>query len=80
MVAPHYIQIDLCLSWLANEKCREQIQLKFYKKEVSNQLVIVKSSAIPSKIKGAALFSEVLRRLRNTFRDLPWAEKVEILT
>ena len=57
-----------------------KIQFKFYKKEVSNPLVIMKNSAMPFKIKRAALSSEVLRRLRNTSRDLPWAEKSEILT
>ena len=57
-----------------------RMQFKFYKKEVSNSLVIMKSSAMPFATKLAALSSEVLRRLRNTSRDLPWSEKADILT
>ena len=43
-------------------------------------MMIMKGSAMPFKVKRAALSSEVIRRLRNTSRDLSWAEKTEILT
>ena len=57
-----------------------QIIYKFYKKEVANKLLILKSSAMPFQVKRASLSQEVLRRLRNTRRDLPWSEKAEILS
>ena len=57
-----------------------QIRFEFFKNPVSNPLLISKDSAMPFKTKRAALSSEALRRLRNTSRELPWAEKVEILS
>ena len=45
-----------------------------------SSMMIMKGSAMPFKVKRAALSSEVIRRLRNTSRDLSWAEKTEILT
>ena len=57
-----------------------QIFYKFYKKKVSNPLLMLQSSAMPEKVKRATLTEEGIRRLRNTKRELPWEEKAEILS
>ena len=57
-----------------------QIYYKFYKKKVSNPLLMLQSSAMPEKVKRATLTEEGIRRLRNTKRELPWEEKAEILS
>ena len=57
-----------------------QCSYKFYKKKVSNPLLMLESSAMPMKVKRTCLVQEGLRRLRNTRRDLPWDEKAEILS
>ena len=56
------------------------IEYRFYKKEVSNHLVMLARSAMPNNIKRNSLVQEVIRRLRNTRRDLPWSEKAAILS
>ena len=57
-----------------------KIEYKFYKKEMSNHRVMLARSAMPPNIKRNSLAQEVIRRLRNTSRDLPWSEKAAILT
>ena len=57
-----------------------QIIYKFYKKEVSNNLVILNKSAMPMKVKRITCIQGVIRRLRNTKRELSWSIKREILT
>ena len=57
-----------------------QIVYKFYKTEVSNNLVILNRSAMPRKVKRITCIQEVMRRLRNTKRKLSWSIKREILT
>ena len=52
----------------------------FYKKPLSNDRVILASSAMPHNVKMATMVNEAIRRLRNTSRSLPWATKVDILT
>ena len=59
---------------------RNQCTYKFYKKKVSNPLLMLESSAMPMKVKRTCMVQEGLRRLRNTRRDLPWNQKVEILS
>ena len=49
-----------------------QIIYKFYKKKVSNNLVILNKSKIPAKVKRITCIQEVIRRLRNTKRELSW--------
>ena len=41
---------------------------------------MLKSSAMPEKVKRSTLTEEGIRRLRNTKRELPWIEKAEILS
>ena len=41
---------------------------------------MLESSAMPHTIKRAACIQEVMRRLRNTQRDLPWEERAEIIS
>ena len=36
-------------------------------------MTIMASSALPPNVKRATMTNEVLRRLRNTRRDLPWS-------
>ena len=57
-----------------------QVEHKFYKKEVSNPLLMLASSAMPIKIKRNSLAQEGIRRLRNTSRHLPWETKAEIMS
>ena len=57
-----------------------KIVYKFYKKSMSNKLVMMERSAMPTKIKRNALVQEVIRRLRNTSRSLPWSVKSKILS
>ena len=57
-----------------------QIIYKFYKKDVSNNRVILNKSAMPMKVKRITCIQEVIRRLRNTKRELSWSVKREILT
>ena len=51
----------------------------FFKKEMSNHMVMMARSAMPNKIKLNSLVQEVIRRLRNTSRELPWSVKANIL-
>ena len=50
---------------------QNQIFYEFYKKKVSNPLLMLNQSAMPSKVKRASLTQEALRRLRNTKREIP---------
>ena len=59
---------------------QNQIFYEFYKKEVSNPLLMLNQSAMSSKVKRASLTQEALRRLRNTKREIPWERKAEILS
>ena len=57
-----------------------KIVYMFYKKPLSNDRVILASSAMPHNVKMATMVNEAIRRLRNTSRTLPWATKAAILT
>ena len=46
----------------------------FYEKPISSRYVMMRNSAMPSKVKMNTLTQEVIRRLRNTRVTLPWAE------
>ena len=61
-------------------KTNNKIIYKFYKKEVSNNLVILNKLAMPKKVKRITCIQEVIRRLRNSKRELSWSIKREILT
>ena len=52
----------------------------FFKKGVSNPLLLRANSAMPLKMKRTALIQEGLRRLLRTRRQLPWKLKAEILS
>ena len=67
--------LDLSVRMEANS-----ILYKFYKKKVSNPILMRQDSAMPEKIKRNSLVQEGIRRLRNTKRELPWALKQEILS
>ena len=47
---------------------------RFYEKPISSRYVMMRNSAMPSKVKMNTLTQEVIRRLRNTRVTLPWAE------
>ena len=53
-----------------NREEQNRIDFEFYEKETKNKLVILNSSAIPSKQKRTILTQECLRRLRNTKIEL----------
>ena len=57
-----------------------KIEYRFYKKSMSNHRVMLARSAMPPNIKRNSLAQEVIRRLRNTSRELPWSDKAAILT
>ena len=57
-----------------------QVEHKFYKKDVSNPLLMLANSAMPMKVKRNSLAQEGIRRLRNTSRHLPWELKADILS
>ena len=52
---------------------KNQVEYRFYKKPMSSRMTIMASSALPPNVKRATMTNEVLRRLRNTKRGLPWS-------
>ena len=52
-------------------KLREVVLYDFYRKPMANVLPNIKSSAQPEAMKVATVAGEVLRRIKNTSRDLP---------
>ena len=57
-----------------------KIEYMFYKKPVSSEYFMLANSAMPQTVKRSACVQEVLRRLRNTKRELPWKLKAEIIS
>ena len=51
-----------------------EVEYRFFKKPSSSRITIMASSALPPNVKRATLTNEVLRRLRNTKRGLPFTE------
>ena len=49
-----------------------------YRKPVANFLVMLQSSAMPTRIKRTVLTQEVIRALRNCRFELPWEEKAKL--
>ena len=49
------------------------VTVDFFKKPSSSRMTIMASSALPPNVKRATMTNEVLRRLRNTKRSLPWS-------
>ena len=49
------------------------VDYRFFKKPTSNRMTIMASSALPPNVKRTTMTNEVLRRLRNTKRGLPWS-------
>ena len=57
-----------------------EIQYKFYKKPMTNPLVMMATSALPGNVKRSSLIQEVIRRLKNTRRSMDWEVKADILS
>ena len=57
-----------------------KIDYRFFKKKMSNRMTIMATSAFPPNVKRATMTNEVLRRLRNTRRDLPWSVFADIIS
>ena len=74
------LRVDGCQYWTYKFKQLTKIIHKFYKKPVSNPLLMLENSAMPMKVKRNSLAKEGIPQLRNTTRDLPWSTKVEILS
>ena len=66
--------------WLSEEGGEQKIQFEFYRKPNSTRLLILARSAMPSRVKRAALTQEALRILRNCSPDVPWKRKAEFLS
>ena len=58
---------------LKTRMTNNKVDYRFFKKEMSSRMTIMASSALPPNVKRATMTNEVLRRLRNTRRDLPWS-------
>ena len=67
--------LDLCVRMEDNS-----ITYKFYKKTVSNPVLMRQDFAMPDRIKRNALVQEGMQGLRNTKPELPWKLKAEILS
>ena len=57
-----------------------KVSYVFFKKSVSNPLLLRANSAMPLRMKRTALIQEGLRRLLRTRRQLPWDIKARILS
>ena len=56
------------------------LDYKFFSKKVSNPILLMKSSALPDKVKRDSLVQQAMTRLRNTRRTLPWQVAADTLT
>ena len=66
--------------WLSETDGEQKVQFEFFRKPNSTRLLILARSAMPSRVKRAALTQEALRILRNCSPDVPWKRKAEFLT
>ena len=66
--------------WVEKEEGRQKILFEFYWKPMATRSLILARSAMPSRIKRAALTQEALRILRNCSSDIPWKRKAEFLS
>ena len=57
-----------------------KVEYRFFKKKMSNRMTIMASSELPPNVKRATMTNEVLRRLRNTKRGLPWSVFADIIS
>ena len=57
-----------------------KVSYVFFKKSMSNPLLLRANSAMPLRMKRTALIQEGLRRLLRTRRQLPWEIKAKILS
>ena len=57
-----------------------KIEYMFYKKSMSNQLTSMERSAVPDRVKRCTHTQEVIRRLRNTSREIDWSIKAGIIS
>ena len=56
------------------------VHYQFYRKPMAQHLTLLERSAMPMRLKRQALAQEVIRILRNTRNNLPWALKSAMLT
>ena len=56
------------------------LDYKFFSKKVANPLLLMKSSALPDRVKRDSLVQQAMTRLRNTRRTLPWQVAADTLT
>ena len=64
--------------FVKTSELKEVILYSFYKKEVANRIPNLANSAAPEGQKIATATKEVIRRLKNTSRDLP-PEDIELI-
>ena len=66
--------------WLKDDEGEQKILFEFYRKPNSTRLLILARSAMPSRVKRAALTQEALRILRNCSPGISWKRKAEFLS
>ena len=66
--------------WINNQGETPRVSHTFFKKPVASQYVILKRSAVASKVKRTTLFQEAMRRLQHISPDCPWEESAKHLS
>lgn len=59
---------------------KTNVMFEFYEKPMSSKFVIMEESALPNRMKITTLSQEVIRRMRNTCRDIPDKRRCDILS
>ena len=62
------------------ETCKAKLFYQYYRKPMSNWLLMPEMSAMPKSVKRTALTQYGLRILRNTKLEVDWQDKAEMLT
>ena len=70
--------LDFC-TWIDSSSSKPLIKHKFYEKPCASNMVIEASSSQPHKVKINTLSQEVIRRMKNTGRDVDWNIRAEII-
>ena len=63
--------------WIGEE---HQVMYEYYRKPISNPLLLLQRSAMPDKMKRTVLTQEAIRILRNCSKELAWDRKAELLS
>ena len=78
-------ETDFESNWLPTLDTQTQVQnngkilFKFFSKPTGNNISIQYGSALPRDTVFAALRQELVRRMLNTHRDIPWDDRIQIV-